>query len=153
MTGNLYHLDSVFAVLDHVDLLLQVDDQTTKVEWVHVLGEKVEEEPVADAAVLQHLLDLLWIGDAAVGVGGDDAHARVEDGQGAVDEGEGAGDGEEVEPEPEEDVHLLVDDVDRQNAHRIVALHVTGGTVSVECTLGQAGEHFDLGGGKYINKG
>ncbi len=88
-----------------------------------------------------------------MGVGGDDAHARVEDGQGAVDEGEGAGDGEEVEPEPEEDVHLLVDDVDRQNAHRIVALHVTGGTVSVECTLGQAGEHFDLGGGKYINKG
>ena len=35
---------------------------------------------------------------------------------------EGGEDGEEHEPDPQEDVDLLVDDVDREDALRVVAL-------------------------------
>ena len=38
---------------------------------------------------------------------------------------------EDDEPEPEEDVDLLVDDVDRQNADRVVRLNTAGRTVLV----------------------
>jgi len=44
---------------------------------------------------------------------------QAEDGEAAEDD----------EPEPEEDVDLLVDDVDRQDADRVVGLDCTGGTV------------------------
>ena len=40
------------------------------------------------------------------------------------------------EPEPEEDVDLLVDDVQRQHAQRVELLDRTGGTELVELTLG-----------------
>ena len=45
------------------------------------------------------------------------------------------------EPEPEEDVDLLVDDVDGKNTLGIMSLNITTGTVLVEGALGHPGEH------------
>lgn len=123
--GTLSFLDSVFGVLDKFELVFQVENEVSEVEWVHVLGEHVKEEPITDAAVLEHLANCLWVGDAAMRVRCHDAHSRVKEGKSAVDKGKTADEGKEVEPEPEEDVHLLVDDVNGQNAHSIVSLHVT----------------------------
>lgn len=47
------------------------------------------------------------------------------------------------EPEPEEDVDLLVEDVERQYAERVQLLYRSGGTVFVEGALGHAREHLD----------
>src|SRR5699024_1795419 len=81
-------------------------------------------------------------------VGGQHSDAGIDDGQGSVDQGQSADDDQEVEPEPEEDVDLFVDDVDWQNAHGIVSLDVAGGAISVECTLGESWRHFDASGWK-----
>ena len=45
-------------------------------------------------------------------------------------------DGDNDEPEPEEDVDLLVDDVERQHAERVKLLDGTRGTELVELALG-----------------
>ena len=65
--------------------------------------------------------------------GKDDGHGPED-----VDGGE---DGEEGEPDPEEDVDLLVDDVDGEDALRVVALDGARGAVLAERALGHAREH------------
>ena len=55
-----------------------------------------------------------------------------------MDHGE---EGQNHEPEVEEDVDLLVDDVDGEDALRVVALDRAGGTVLAEGALGDAREH------------
>lgn len=52
-------------------------------------------------------------------------------------------DGQYEEPEPDEYVRLLVDNVQRQKAKGVVLLYRAGGTVLVEDTLGDAREHVD----------
>ena len=54
---------------------------------------------------------------------------------------DGGEDGEEGEPDPEEDVDLLVDDVDGEDALRVVALDRAGGAELAEGALGHAREH------------
>ena len=55
-------------------------------------------------------------------------------------------DGQDDEPEPEEDVDLLVDDVEREDAETVKLLHRPGRTKLVECALGHL-EHVNF----YIN--
>ena len=55
-----------------------------------------------------------------------------------MDSGE---DGEEHEPDPEEDVDLLVDDVDGEDALCVVPLDGARGAVLAESALGHAREH------------
>ena len=52
-----------------------------------------------------------------------EAQLRGHDGGDAVDEPRCGDGGEDDQPEPDEDVDLLVDDVYRQDAHRVVGLH------------------------------
>ena len=47
-----------------------------------------------------------------------------------------SGDGQDDEPEPEEDIDLLVDDVEGEDAEPIKLLHRPGRTKLVECALG-----------------
>jgi hypothetical protein len=63
----------------------------------------------------------------------------------SVDEGKAGDNGDDDQPEPDEDVDLLVDDVEREHAEAILLLDSAGGTVVVEGTLGHLGE--DLGHG------
>ena len=62
-----------------------------------------------------------------------------------VDERESGDDGDDDQPEPDEDVDLLVDDVEGQDAEAVFLLHSTGGTIVVERALGHLGK--DLGHG------
>lgn len=69
-------------------------------------------------------------------VGGVDAGRLRHEGEESVDDGQHTDDGDKVEPKPENNVDLFVDNVDGQDTHRIVLLHVTGCTIAMECTLG-----------------
>ena len=60
-----------------------------------------------------------------------------------VDDENGEEGGHDDEPEPEEDVRLLVDDVLREDAHGIVAVDGSWRTELVEGALGDAWEHVD----------
>ena len=64
-----------------------------------------------------------------------DSEIFREDGEESVEEPRGGDGAEEDEPEVEEDVDLLVDDVDGQDAQRVVGLDGAGGSVLVEPTL------------------
>ncbi len=74
-----------------------------------------------------------------------DTEFRHAENNGSVDEGKSGDDGDDDQPEPDEDVDLLVDDVERENAEAVFLLDGAGGTVVVEGTLGHLGE--DLGHG------
>ena len=69
--------------------------------------------------------------------GGDAESKSVDDDQGS----EGAKD---EHPEPEEDVNLLVEDVDRQDAERVVLLQLPRGAKFVESALCQPGFYWFL---------
>jgi len=60
-----------------------------------------------------------------------------------VDHVEGGDDGHENEPEPHEDVDLLVEDVQGEDAHCVVLLNFTGRAKLVERALGHAREDVD----------
>ena len=64
-----------------------------------------------------------------------------EDDDHGPDDVDGGEDGEEGEPDPEEDVDLLVDDVDGEDALRVVPLDGARGAVLAERALGHAREH------------
>jgi len=70
--------------------------------------------------------------------------ARVEGVLDAAPHESGHADGQqdEHEPEPQDRVDLLVDDVERHHAHGVVRLHGAGRTELVEVALGHLGEHL-----------
>ena len=68
---------------------------------------------------------------------GDRGHDEVED---VVEEGDDGDGGQDDEPEPQEDVDLLVHDVDGQHADGVVDLQRAGGAVLEEAALGDARE-------------
>ena len=70
----------------------------------------------------------------------DSSHARDRDDGEHIDQVETGQDREDDEPEPEGDKDLLVDDVQGQDAHRVVGLNRARGTVLVESTLGDPGK-------------
>jgi hypothetical protein len=59
---------------------------------------------------------------------------------------DGGPDGESDEPEPEEDVDLLVDDVHGEDAETVLVLNRSRGTVVVERALGHLEERRKEGG-------
>ena len=64
-----------------------------------------------------------------------DSEISGEDGEESVEEPRSGDGAQEDEPEVEEDVDLLVDDVDGQDAQRVVGLDGAGGSVLVEPAL------------------
>ena len=67
-----------------------------------------------------------------------------------VDEGQSWYDGDDDQPEPDEDVDLLVDDVQGKNAEAVFLLHGTGRTVVVEGALGYLGKYLGHGIGPVL---
>ena len=67
-----------------------------------------------------------------------------------VEEGQAGDDGDDDQPEPDEDVDLLVDDVEGQDAEAVFLLDGTGGTVVVEGALGHLREHLGHGIGPVL---
>ena len=110
----LIHFERVVLLRVQVDeLVVQVPDELPVDQGVDVLAELVQHEPVAQLegpADAHHLTRLLHL---AARVEERGAHVRQEAGAHPVGHLDGRDDGEKDEPEPEEDVDLLIDDVQR----------------------------------------
>ena len=98
-------------------------------EWVDVLAQLVQQEPVAKLATPAHGLDLLPGAGPGPGPQEHLPQARGFHGPQAVDDLDAGDDGEDDEPEPQEDVDLLVHDVDGEDAEAVELLHRAGGAV------------------------
>ena len=112
-----------------LDLVPEVEDELVVDGRVDVLGQLHEEKPVAVVDVVDDAPDV----DLVVGLGPVAQQHGAAVGGGQADHSEDhvdAGpDGHGDEPEPQEDVDLLVDDVVGQHAEAILVLHCAGGTI------------------------
>lgn len=89
-------------------LVGQLLEHVSEDDRVHVLPQHVEEEPVAHLAPAHDQVDGVRPHQPVSHPEQVDAHPRREDDHHAVDHREEGQDGEDDEPEPEEDVDLLV---------------------------------------------
>lgn len=128
-----------------LDLLGQLRDHLAVDEGVHVVAQHVQQPPVADVRLPRQGLGHL-VRDQLVPpvehLGAQGGHAEQER---PVQHQHRQQPRQDHEPEPDEDVRLLVDDVERQQAQRVVLLDRAGRTVLVEDALGDAGEHVHHG--------
>lgn len=83
----------------------------------------VDEEPVTKVALLGNEIKVVASSPAPTSLEQLEAQLGGHDDEEAVDEPRGGDGGEADEPEPDENVDLLVDDVHRQHAHGIVSLN------------------------------
>lgn len=113
---------------------------------VQVRRDKMQDEPISkllhvSQPVAQDALDLAGL-DRSSGVGFDEVYLnrrRTDDGQ-LVDETDCRDESQSDEPEPEKDVNLFVDDVERENAQAVDVLNRARGSVLVKGALGQLRE-------------
>ena len=119
-----------------LDLVPEVEDELVVDGRVDVLGQLHEEEPVAVVDVVDDAPDV----DLVVGLGPVAQQHGAAVGGGEADHPEDhvdAGpDGHGDEPEPQEDVDLLVDDVQGKHAQAVLLLNSSRRTILVESALG-----------------
>lgn len=126
-------------------LLREFHQEVLVKERVHVRRENIEYPPVAEVDLAADTLTGLDRQQPRRQVQQSRSYPRHEDDHRSVQQQDNEHHGQQQEPEPEEDVRLLVDDVLRQNAEGVVLLYRTGATVLVEDALGDAREHVDHG--------
>ena len=110
-----------------------------------MLTQHVEEEPVSHVALLDNGVDDLPPYEPEPDVEEVRPHLGADDDDDSVEDDEDAEHGQQDEPEPQEDVHLLVDYVKREEAERVVLLHLARRAKLVEGALGHPWEHIDEG--------
>ena len=110
---------------------------------VHVLPEHVQQEPVAHLGLLDYYVDALLLDEPEADVEEVGPHPRGDDDDEAVEDHHSGQHCQQQEVEPQEDVDLLIDNVDGQDAEGVVALNVSGRTKLVEGALGHPREDVD----------
>lgn len=112
---------------------------------IDVLAQHVEEEPVPHLALPDYGVDDFLVDEAEAQTQEVGPHARTEDDHEAVQQHEEREEHQQQKPKPEEDVDLLVDDVDGEDAQGVVLLQLPRGAELTEGALGHAREHEDHG--------
>lgn len=110
---------------------------------VHVLTQHVKKEPVAHFAPPHYQIYRLFFDESVSHPKQVDAHTRRKYYYHPVYDGDKGEDGQDDEPEPEEDVDLLVDDVEREDTHCVVFLQLAGDAVFEEGAFGHPGKDLD----------
>ena len=105
---------------------------------VHVLAQHVEEEPVAHLALLDDGVDDLSLDEPESNVEEVGAHPRTDDYHETIDDDERREHAQNEKPEPQENVNLFIDDVQRKDAERVVFLHLTRSTELVKGAFGHS---------------
>lgn len=100
-------------------------DQSLEVDRVHVASEEVKHKPVTNRMSFDVIGQISSLGDATTRVRYTDAQLTEHNGADSVDDCQDTHHRNHVEPEPEKNIDLLVDNVDGQNAHGIMFLHIT----------------------------
>ena len=120
-------------------------DDVLEDDRVDILPHQVDEEPVSHVALADDHVDALPL-DASVAESQDEGPDvwREDDGY-PVDENQEGEHPEDEQPEPDEDVDLLVDNVERQDAQGVVLLNVARRAKLVEGALCHAREDVNHG--------
>ena len=129
----------------HAQLGGQLVYHIAKYYRVHVLPEHVEQEPVAHLALLHYQIQVFFAYQPVPEAQEVDAHSRRQYDDRAIYERPGRQETQDYQPEPQEDVDLLVDHVQWQNANGVVTLDLPGDAVLVKRALGHPGEDEDHG--------
>lgn len=119
-----------------IELLGQVGHELLEDQRVDVLAQLVQDEPVADLALFGHRLDALERREARLRAQQVEAQLGQHDRGDAVEERNAGDQSHQHEPEPQEHVDLLVDDVQRQHAQTVELLDRTRRTELVEFAFG-----------------
>lgn len=117
---------------------------------VDVLPQHVEQEPVSHFAPPDDQVDRVLPDQTVAHPEQVHPHPRREYYYYPVDDGHESQHAEYYEPEPEEYVDLLVDDVQGQDAHGVVLLELTGNAELAEGALGHPREYLDHGVGPVL---
>ena len=107
-------------------------------DLVHVFSDQIKEEEVSklleivEAGLIENIRDLVPGHSAGPGLDHGRPDAGPEEDPEAVEEEHTGDGGEEDEPEPEENVDLLVNDVERENTQTVMTLHSSRGSKLVK---------------------
>ena len=114
-------------------------------DGVNVLAKHIQQEPVTHLGLLDDDVDALLLDQAEPDVEEVCPHPGREDDHGPVDAHQRGEEHEQDHPEPEKDVDLLIDNVDGQDAERVVLFNLAGRTKFVEGALCHARKDVDHG--------
>ena len=128
-----------------VNLLAVVNDQVPKVVRIHVFAQEVQEKPVSCIELTKEMLQSKLINEPASRSNCKDSEIGKQTSWDSIDDCDERGDCQEIEPKPQEDIDLLIDNVNRKYAHGIVSLQVSWRSVSMKGTFGQSREDSNHG--------
>jgi len=112
---------------------------------IDILAKHIKKKPVSYVALFDNCVYDFPPDEPEPDVEQVRSHLGADDNNESVDDDEEAEHSQEGEPEPQEDVDFLVDNVEGQQAQRVVLLHLAGRPELVEGALGHSGEHVDQG--------
>ena len=127
------------------EFLGQLVNHVFKYHRVDVLAEQVDEEPVADVTLADDHVDALALHSPVAHAEHEGPDVRAEDDGHAVDQDQEGENTQQEQPEPDENVDLLIDDVERQDAESVVLLNIAGSAELVEGAFRHAWEDVDHG--------
>ena len=137
----LLSIHKVFAGV--AEFLTQLVHDLFEDDRVHVLAQHVEEEPVAHLGLANDRVDHLPVDEPEADVQQVGSHPRAQDDDQPVEEDQCGQEAQDQEPEPQKDVDLFVDNVERQDAKSVVLLHLTRRSELAESALGHSREDVD----------
>jgi len=109
-------------------------------DGVNVLAQHVEQEPISHFGLLDDNVDAFFLDEAKADVEQIGPHSGRENDEDAVNDDQEGKRQKEQQPEPQEDVNLLVDNVQRQDAHGVVLFNLAGSSEFVKRTFGHPGK-------------
>jgi len=125
--------------------LFQVKDELVEDNWVHVLAQLHQNEPVAEPESVHHNRDINTAGTFSAAAEDEKAAVSGED-SGCSEREENTGpDNKQEEPEPKENIDLLVDYVDWKNAEAVVVDNGARRPILVKGALGHWGRPLTSG--------
>lgn len=119
-------------VVTVTQLICKVLHDVSEDHRVQVFSQHVQEIPVAHLALPDDGVYRIPSDEAEPHAHDVNPHPGRQDDDDAVNDGEEGQDAEDDEPEPKEDVDLLVDDVQGKDAEGVVPLHLSAGAELVE---------------------
>jgi len=120
--------------------LFQVEDELVEDNWVHILAQLHQNEPVAEPESVHHDRDINTAGTFSAAAEDEEATVSGKD-SGCSERKEDAGpDNKQEKPEPKENIDLLVDNVDREDAEAVVVDNSSRGPILMKGALGHFGE-------------
>lgn len=112
---------------------------------VHILSQHVEQKPISHLTLLDDGVDDIFLDESEPNEEQIGPHLGTDDDDHSVDDHEGRQTPQNQEPEPQEDVDLLVDNIERQDAEGVMLFHFARGTELVKRAFGHTGKHVDHG--------